>query len=103
MPAARRPIQRVDGSGVAGPGQRSPQDLQRDRRWGSRARRGPARTRDPGRLTMATGTPRPTVLTNAANAALMFPTLSPAQTARIASHGVIRPITRGEVLIEGGQ
>ena len=33
----------------------------------------------------------------------MFPTLSAAQIARIASHGVIRPITRGEVLIEGGQ
>ena len=33
----------------------------------------------------------------------MFPTLSPAQIARIASRGVIRPITRGEVLIEGGQ
>ena len=33
----------------------------------------------------------------------MFPTLSSAQIARIASRGVIRPITRGEVLIEGGQ
>jgi thioredoxin reductase (NADPH) len=33
----------------------------------------------------------------------LFPTLSCAQVARIASHGVIRPITRGEVLIEGGQ
>ena len=33
----------------------------------------------------------------------MFPTLSSAQMARIASRGVIRPITRGEVLIEGGQ
>src|SRR6516165_10195846 len=33
----------------------------------------------------------------------MFPGLSSAQIARIASHGVIRPITRGEVLIEGGQ
>src|SRR5712692_6175096 len=33
----------------------------------------------------------------------MFPLLSSAQIARIASHGVIRPITRGEVLIEGGQ
>ena len=32
----------------------------------------------------------------------MFPTLSLAQIARIASRGVIRPITRGEVLIEGG-
>ena len=33
----------------------------------------------------------------------MFPTLTSAQIARIASHGVTRPITRGEVLIEGGQ
>jgi thioredoxin reductase (NADPH) len=33
----------------------------------------------------------------------MFPTLSPAQIARIATHGVTRPITRGEVLIEAGQ
>jgi thioredoxin reductase (NADPH) len=44
-----------------------------------------------------------TPLTSAANAALMFPTLNAAQIARIASHGVIRPITRGEVLIEAGQ
>src|SRR2546427_10365596 len=33
----------------------------------------------------------------------MFPELSPAQIARIASLGVIRPITRGEVLIYGVQ
>jgi thioredoxin reductase (NADPH) len=33
----------------------------------------------------------------------MFPTLTPAQIARITSHGVTRPVTRGEVLIEGGQ
>jgi len=33
----------------------------------------------------------------------MFPTLSSAQIARIAPHGLIRPITRGDVLIEGGQ
>ena len=44
-----------------------------------------------------------TPLSSAANAPLLFPTLSPAQVARIASHGVIRPTTRGEVLIEGGQ
>jgi thioredoxin reductase (NADPH) len=44
-----------------------------------------------------------TLLSSAANAALMFPVLSSAQIARIASHGVIRAITRGEVLIEGGQ
>ena len=52
---------------------------------------------------MLTETIRSTQLTSAANAALMFPTLSSAQIARIASHGVIRPITRGDVLIEGGQ
>jgi thioredoxin reductase (NADPH) len=52
---------------------------------------------------MLTETTRSTPLTSTANAALMFPTLSSAQIARIASHGVIRPITRGEVLIEGGQ
>ena len=50
-----------------------------------------------------TETARSTLLSGAANAALMFPVLSSAQIARIASHGVIRPITRGEVLIEGGQ
>ena len=33
----------------------------------------------------------------------MFPTLSAAQIARTASHGVIRRITRDEVLIEAGQ
>src|SRR6476661_9540370 len=52
---------------------------------------------------MSTGTTRSTPLTASANAALMFPTLSAAQIARTASHGVIRPVTRGEVLIEGGQ
>ena len=46
---------------------------------------------------------RSTLLSSAANAALMFPVLSSAQIARIASHGVIRPITRGEVLIDSGQ
>jgi thioredoxin reductase (NADPH) len=50
-----------------------------------------------------TDTTRSTPLTTATHAALMFPTLSAAQIARIASRGVIRPITRGEVLIEGGQ
>ena len=40
---------------------------------------------------------------SAANAALMFPVLTTAQISRIASHGLIRPITRAEVLIEGGQ
>jgi thioredoxin reductase (NADPH) len=46
---------------------------------------------------------RSSPLTSAPDAALMFPTLTSAQIARIALHGVTRPVTRGEVLIEGGQ
>lgn len=52
---------------------------------------------------MLTGVTHSTLLSSAANAPLMFPTLSPELIARIASHGVIRPTTRGEVLIEGGR
>ena len=52
---------------------------------------------------MLSETTRSTPLTSAPTAALMFPTLSAAQIARIASHGVIRPISRDEVLIERGQ
>jgi thioredoxin reductase (NADPH) len=52
---------------------------------------------------MATRTTRSTALMSGPNAALMFPTLTAAQIARIAAHGVIRPITRGEVLITEGQ
>jgi thioredoxin reductase (NADPH) len=48
---------------------------------------------DPARLT-------PPV--SASHEALMFPTLSPVQIARIATLGTVRPITRGEVLIEAG-
>ena len=50
-----------------------------------------------------TETIRSTPLTSAPDAALLFPTLTSAQIARIAFHGVTRPVTRGEVLIEGGQ
>src|SRR5262252_5168331 len=50
-----------------------------------------------------TKTLRSTLFTSGPDAALMFPTLTSAQIARIASHGVTRAITRGEVLIEGGQ
>ena len=50
-----------------------------------------------------TETIRSTPLTSAPDAALLFPTLTSAQIARIASHGVTRPITRGDVLIESGQ
>ena len=42
-------------------------------------------------------------LSSGPDAPLLFPTLTSAQIARIAAHGVTRPITRGEVLIEGGQ
>ena len=52
---------------------------------------------------MLTDATRSTPLSSAPDAALLFPTLTFAQIARIASHGVIRPVTRGEVLIEGGQ
>src|SRR5262249_31658042 len=45
---------------------------------------------------------RSTLLSSAPNAALLFPRLSSAQIARIACHGVIRPITCGEVLVGGG-
>jgi len=51
---------------------------------------------------MGTGTARSTLLTSA-NAPLLFPALNSAQIARVASRGWIRPVTRGEVLIEGGQ
>jgi thioredoxin reductase (NADPH) len=40
---------------------------------------------------------------SASHEALMFPTLTPAQIARIATHGLVRPIARGEVLIEAGE
>jgi thioredoxin reductase (NADPH) len=52
---------------------------------------------------MFTETSASTLLTSAATASLMFPALTAAQIARVACHGVIRPITRGEVLIESGQ
>jgi thioredoxin reductase (NADPH) len=52
---------------------------------------------------MLTEVTRSTPLTSAPHAALMFPTLNSAQIARIAARGVIRQVTRGEVLIEGGQ
>jgi thioredoxin reductase (NADPH) len=47
-------------------------------------------------------TTRVTPLVSAPRAALMFPTLTPVQIARIAAHGVVRPIVRGDVLIEAG-
>lgn len=42
-------------------------------------------------------------LNSVPDAAVLFPTLTAAQIARIASRGVTRSVTRGEVLIESGQ
>jgi thioredoxin reductase (NADPH) len=42
-------------------------------------------------------------LTPASRADQVFPTLTPAQTARIAPHGKVRSVRRGEVLVEEGQ
>src|SRR4051794_22499481 len=39
---------------------------------------------------------------SASHEALTFPTLTPEQIARIAAHGVVRPVVRGELLIEAG-
>ena len=52
---------------------------------------------------MLTETTRSPLLANATNASFMFPKLTAGQIQRITAHGVLRPITRGEVLIEGGQ
>jgi len=43
-----------------------------------------------------------TFLTGASRAERLFPTLTPAQVERIAVHGRVRPIRRGEVLVEAG-
>jgi thioredoxin reductase (NADPH) len=51
---------------------------------------------------MSTESARSTPLTTAPTASLMFPTLTADQIARIAAHGFIRPIARGEVLVESG-
>lgn len=52
---------------------------------------------------MLTETNRRTPLINTTTASFMFPTLTAGQIERIAAHGVVRPMTRGEVLIESGQ
>src|SRR5690348_4845419 len=103
MPVARGAVQRVDGCRFAGPRQGSTQDVRGDRRRRRGVRRGSCRTGRSGCLSMLTDSSRSTPLTSAATASLMFPTLTAAEIARIATHGVIRPITRGEVLIESGQ
>ena len=51
-------------------------------------------------LTERTGPP---LLTNATTASCMFATLTAGQIERIAADGVLRPITRGEVLTESSQ
>src|SRR5262245_33096955 len=45
---------------------------------------------------------RATPLVSPSHEALMFPTLTAPQIARIASAGVVRPIAQGDVLIEAG-
>jgi thioredoxin reductase (NADPH) len=49
-----------------------------------------------------TGPARPTPAISDAHRALMFPTLTPSHVERIAAHGTVRPIARGNVLIEAG-
>lgn len=56
-----------------------------------------------GSLAAETPVARQTPLTSALNATRMFPTLTAGQIARIAAHGVVRPIALGEVLIEPRQ
>src|SRR3954453_23874765 len=103
MPTARRAVRRLDGRRPEGSGKGSTQDVRSHCRRRRRLCRGSVRTGGSERLSMLTETSPSTPLTSAATASLMFPTLTAAQVARIASHGVIRPITRGEVLIESGQ
>src|SRR6516225_261005 len=58
------------------------------------------RSRSPGMLTETTRSP---LLSDTRTASFMFPTLTAGQIERLAAYGVLRPITRGEVLIESGQ
>jgi thioredoxin reductase (NADPH) len=46
---------------------------------------------------------RPPPPSSDAHKSLMFPTLTPAQVARIATHGTVREIARDQVLIEAGE
>src|SRR5499427_5720583 len=54
-------------------------------------------------LSALTETTSSTPLINSATESLLFPKLTAEQIERITIHGVLRPITRGEVLIESGQ
>jgi thioredoxin reductase (NADPH) len=46
--------------------------------------------------------PLPPAIPSASPAAQMFPALTPAQVARVAAHGSVRPVRAGEVLFEAG-
>ena len=54
-------------------------------------------------MTEMTETALPVPPTLASPAEQMFPILTPAQVARIAAHGTVRPVRRGEVLVEAGE
>jgi thioredoxin reductase (NADPH) len=56
----------------------------------------------PGEVLAMTDTIPPTPLTTDVRADQMFPTLTPAQIARVAAHGTVRPVRSGEVLFEAG-
>src|SRR5437763_4881366 len=63
-----------------------------------------ARPRPALHLTASMTTVTPTLqLTPDARADHVFPTLTPAQVARVATHGRMRRVGQGEVLVEGGQ
>ena len=50
-----------------------------------------------------TETTSPVPLTLASRVDQVFPTLTPAQIARVAAHGHVRQVQRGEVLVEAGE
>lgn len=55
-----------------------------------------------GKMTAMTDPILAIPLTRAARVDQIFPTLTPAQIARIAAHGRVRQVQRGEVLLEVG-
>src|SRR5207249_143595 len=57
----------------------------------------------PLRLVAMSDTTPPVPLTLASRADQVFPTLTPEQIARVAAHGRVRRVQRGEVLIEAGE
>src|SRR2546430_13816371 len=56
----------------------------------------------PLRLVAMSDTTPPVPLTLASRADQVFPTLTPEQIARVAAHGHVRRVERGEVLLEPG-